>query len=61
VRLEGSISYSELTAKAGVMELRLKSLARMGMTNHLFAEPAPGFIAHSATSVALVTNTRMSD
>ncbi|RYP27843.1 hypothetical protein DL767_007491 [Monosporascus sp. MG133] len=61
VPLEGNISYSELAAKAGVSELRLKSLARMGMTNHLFAEPAPGFIAHSATSAALVTNTKFSD
>ncbi|KAI8721481.1 Methyltransf-2 domain-containing protein [Fusarium sp. LHS14.1] len=33
----------------------------MGMTNHLFAEPEPGVIAHSATSAALVTNTRFSD
>ncbi|KAB8237685.1 O-methyltransferase-domain-containing protein [Aspergillus alliaceus] len=61
VPLDGSISYSKLAAKAGVSELRLKSLARMGMTNHLFAEPAPGFIAHSATSAALVTNTKFSD
>ncbi|KAJ6143846.1 O-methyltransferase-domain-containing protein, partial [Penicillium samsonianum] len=61
VPLEGNISYAELAVKAGVSELRLKSLARMGMTNHLFAEPALGFIAHSATSAALVTNTRFSD
>jgi 6-hydroxytryprostatin B O-methyltransferase len=61
VPLEGSIAYSELASKAGVSELRLKSLARMGMTNHLFAEPAPGFFAHSATSAALVTNPRFAD
>ncbi|KAK4149314.1 S-adenosyl-L-methionine-dependent methyltransferase [Chaetomidium leptoderma] len=61
VPLEANISYSELAAEAGVSELRLKSLARMAMTNHVFAEPAPGFIAHSATSAALVTNTKMSD
>jgi 6-hydroxytryprostatin B O-methyltransferase len=61
VPLEGSIAYSELAAKAGVSELRLKPLARMGMTNHLFAEPTPGFIAHSATSAALVANPRLAD
>ncbi|KAI1826626.1 O-methyltransferase [Xylaria intraflava] len=61
VPLEGEISYSELAEKAGVSELRLKALARMGMTNHLFAEPTPGFMAHSATSAALVTNTKFSD
>jgi 6-hydroxytryprostatin B O-methyltransferase len=61
VPLEGSISYSELAAKAGVSELRLKALARMAMTNHVFAEPTPGFLAHSATSAALVSNPAMSD
>ncbi|KAI1039955.1 hypothetical protein LB505_006053 [Fusarium chuoi] len=61
VPLEGKISYTELASKAGVAELRLKTLARMGMTNHLFAEPESGFIAHSATSAALVTNNRFSD
>ncbi|PQE28730.1 bikaverin cluster-O-methyltransferase protein [Rutstroemia sp. NJR-2017a WRK4] len=61
VPLEGKISYIELASKAGVSELRLKTLARIGMTNRLFAEPEPGFIAHSATSAALVTNTRFSN
>ncbi|KAI0115703.1 O-methyltransferase [Nemania sp. FL0031] len=61
VPLEGKISYSDLANKAGVSELRLKSLARMAMTNHLFAEPMPGFIGHSATSAALVTNAKFSD
>lgn len=61
VPLEGKISYKELASKAGVSELRLKTLARMGMANRLFTEPEPGFIAHSATSAALVTNTRFSD
>jgi 6-hydroxytryprostatin B O-methyltransferase len=61
VPLEGSISYSELAAKAGVSAVRLKCLARMAMTNHVFAEPKPGFIAHSATSAALVENSKMRD
>ncbi|WZH49403.1 O-methyltransferase [Fusarium acuminatum] len=56
VPLDGRISYSELAAKAGVTEERLKSLARMAMTSSLFAEPEKGFMAHSATSAALVTN-----
>ena len=61
IPLEDKISYTELATKAGVSELRLKSLARMGMTNHLFVEPEPGYIAHSATSAALITNTKFSD
>jgi 6-hydroxytryprostatin B O-methyltransferase len=61
VPLEGSISYWELAAKAGVSEVRLRALARMAMTNHVFAEPAPGFLAHSVTSAALVTHAPASD
>ncbi|KAM0351778.1 hypothetical protein ACHAPU_002290 [Fusarium lateritium] len=56
VPLEGKISYSELSSQAGVSEERLKSLARMAMTNLLFTEPEPGFVSHSATSAALATN-----
>ncbi|KAF4953248.1 hypothetical protein FSARC_12442 [Fusarium sarcochroum] len=61
VPLKGEVSYTELAATAGVSELRLKTLARMGMTNHLFAEPTRGFMAHSATSAALVTNPKFAD
>ena len=61
VPLEGSISYSELATKAGVSAVRLKCLARMAMTNHVFAEPKPGFIAHSATSAALDENSKLRD
>ncbi|KAM0204752.1 hypothetical protein ACHAQI_009926 [Fusarium lateritium] len=56
VPLDGKISYSELATKAGVTEERLKSLARMAMTSSLFTEPEKGYMAHSATSAALVTN-----
>lgn len=61
VPLEGSISYGDLADKAGLSALRLKSLARMAMTSGIFAEPAPGFIAHSATSAALVENKGLRD
>lgn len=56
VPLDSKISYSELAAKAGVTEERLKSLARMAMTSSLFTEPVRGYMAHSITSAALVTN-----
>ncbi|KAI3340507.1 O-methyltransferase [Ustulina deusta] len=61
VPLEGKISYTDLAIEVGVSELRLKSLTRMAMMNHLFVEPVPGFIAHSATSAALVTDAKLSD
>ncbi len=46
VPLRGSISYTDLAARAGVSALRLKSLARMAMTGGIFEEPVSGFIAH---------------
>ncbi|KAK3903566.1 S-adenosyl-L-methionine-dependent methyltransferase [Staphylotrichum tortipilum] len=52
--LHGSISYTDLAMKAGVSALRLKPLARMAMTDGIFEEPAPDFIAHSAASAAMV-------
>ena len=61
VPLKGSISYPELATKAGVSVLQLKSLARMAMTDRVFTEPAPGFIAHTATSAALTEDTRQRD
>ena len=61
VPLEGSISYSELATKVGVSVLQLKSVARMAMTDRVFIETAPGFIAHTATSAALVKDTRLRD
>ncbi|OGM43332.1 hypothetical protein ABOM_008734 [Aspergillus bombycis] len=57
--LTGSMSYSDLAAKAQVPEQALKSIARMAMTNMLFTEPTPGQIAHSATSALLAANDNM--
>lgn len=54
--LYGEIAYSEVSEQAYVLEDRLKTIARMAMTSGLFAEPRPGYIAHSATSAALYSN-----
>lgn len=59
--LHGSISYADLAAKAKVSERRLKSVARMAMTNNLFSEPTANTIAHSAISALLVTNPNFFD
>ncbi|KAL7623779.1 hypothetical protein AAE478_005332 [Parahypoxylon ruwenzoriense] len=57
VPLNGSISYAELAAAAGVPEQRLKSIVRMAMTNTLFREQPDGkHISHSATSALLARN-----
>ncbi|KAI0099267.1 sterigmatocystin 8-O-methyltransferase [Nemania sp. FL0031] len=56
VPLEGTIGYEKVAAIANVSEQRLKSIARMAMTNGLFREPIPGQLAHSATSSFLTRN-----
>ncbi|KAJ5967104.1 S-adenosyl-L-methionine-dependent methyltransferase [Penicillium viridicatum] len=56
VPLTGSVSYSVVAAAANVSEKQLKTVARMVMTNHVFCEPEPDTIAHTATSALLVTN-----
>ncbi|KAM5343387.1 hypothetical protein ACJ41O_011924 [Fusarium nematophilum] len=61
VPLEGKISYAELARNAQVSESRLKSVARMAMTNGLFVESPAEHIAHSATSALLRTSQNFSD
>ncbi|KAF2171226.1 hypothetical protein M409DRAFT_50693 [Zasmidium cellare ATCC 36951] len=51
VPLEGTITYAALAASARVDEALLKRLLRSAMLSaHLFREPEPGRVAHSASS-----------
>ncbi|KAI4089578.1 MAG: hypothetical protein LQ344_005293 [Seirophora lacunosa] len=50
VPLDGEISYAHLAAKVGLAEERLRRFIRQSMTNHIFTESRPGFVAHTATS-----------
>ncbi|KAL8972203.1 MAG: hypothetical protein Q9197_002893 [Variospora fuerteventurae] len=50
VPLDGEISYADLAAKVGLAEERLRRFIRQAMTNHVFTESRPGFVAHTATS-----------
>ncbi|KAI1140753.1 S-adenosyl-L-methionine-dependent methyltransferase [Hypoxylon sp. FL0543] len=54
VPLEGTITLSQLQAKAPIDPINLTRLLRYAMTNHLFQEPKPGVIAHTAASRLLV-------
>lgn len=56
VPLDGRISYMELAAKCNVNEAQLRRMLRLGMTIHLFHEPEPGYIAHTADTRALATD-----
>ena len=59
--LHGSVPYCTVAEAANVSEARLKSVARMAMTDSLFYEASPNYIAHSATSTLLVANPNFHD
>ncbi|KAI2469740.1 S-adenosyl-L-methionine-dependent methyltransferase [Annulohypoxylon bovei var. microspora] len=54
VPLNGSITLSQLQSKTTLDPINLARLLRHAMTNHLFQEPKPGVIAHTAASRLLV-------
>ncbi|USP77426.1 hypothetical protein yc1106_04700 [Curvularia clavata] len=53
----GSISYTDLAKKAGVPIMRLRSVARMAMTEGFFFEPSATEIAHTQLSASLAADT----
>ncbi|EGD94047.1 hypothetical protein TESG_01574 [Trichophyton tonsurans CBS 112818] len=53
---DSSISYPALATAAGVSVKQLKTVARMAMTNHLFCEPEPNMVAHTATSMLIASD-----
>lgn len=48
VPLEGPISYEDLAAKCGVHQETLTRIVRRAICDHLFCEPSPGYVAHTA-------------
>lgn len=50
VPLEGDISYADIASKVNIPENRLRRFIRQAMSNHIFTEPRPGYVAHTATS-----------
>ncbi|OOF90715.1 hypothetical protein ASPCADRAFT_211898 [Aspergillus carbonarius ITEM 5010] len=61
IPLDRAVPYSEVATTANVDENRLKSVLRLAMTNRLFCEPRPGFVAHNAASALLVTSPALND
>lgn len=52
--LDGEASYADIAAKVNLPEDRVRRFIRQAMTNHIFTEPRPGFVAHTASSAAPV-------
>ncbi|KAJ9155625.1 O-methyltransferase [Pleurostoma richardsiae] len=50
VPIEGTITLTELQSKTPLDPVNLARVIRMATANHIFAEPSPGVIAHTASS-----------
>ena len=56
VSLDGEAPFEEVAQKAGMALRDFKMIVRFSMTNFIFHEPRPGFIAHTASSRVLKEN-----
>lgn len=54
IPVQGAVSYPDLASKTGTDVGQLKRALRHLMTLHVFAEPEPGCVAHTASSRRLV-------
>ncbi|PSN71812.1 sterigmatocystin 8-O-methyltransferase [Corynespora cassiicola Philippines] len=54
VPTSGSVSYDELSERSHVSKDVLQRLLRHAMTRHIFREPEPGRVSHTASSRVLV-------
>ncbi|PHH68523.1 hypothetical protein CDD82_501 [Ophiocordyceps australis] len=61
VPLDSPIALTELQAQSGMNPVTLARVLRFVMTNHIFHEPAPGFIAHTAASRVLAQDAALRD
>ncbi|KAI1410075.1 S-adenosyl-L-methionine-dependent methyltransferase [Hypoxylon sp. FL1857] len=50
----GETTFAELAATTGLNETHVRKLLRHAMTQHIFHEPRPGVVAHTAASRVLV-------
>lgn len=56
VPIDGEISFEETAQKVGMALRDFKMIVRYAMTNFIFCEPRPGYIAHTAASRVLKEN-----
>jgi hypothetical protein len=59
VPLDGEISFADVAKATGLNEQNTARITRLLMTEKIFAEPKPGYIAHSASSKLLATDEGM--
>jgi hypothetical protein len=56
-----TISFEELSDRCGLNVIDLKRLLRLVMTRHIFTEPRPGYVSHTASSRLLAENKHVRD
>ncbi|KAH7316500.1 putative O-methyltransferase [Stachybotrys elegans] len=59
VPFEGSIALTELQSKTTLDPVNVARILRHNMTNYIFCEPSPGFIAHTSASRQLAEDTAL--
>jgi hypothetical protein len=55
------VSYAEIATATGLDETNAKRIIRHAMTNRIFTEPRPGYVAHTSTSRVLRDDHAMVD
>ncbi|KAK3052831.1 hypothetical protein LTS18_012215, partial [Coniosporium uncinatum] len=61
VPLDGDISFKHLADQCSVDEQQMTRLIQRAMTFHVFHEPRPGYVAHTADSRLLVEDSTLYD
>lgn len=57
--LHAEINYSDLAQKLTLDATNLRCLVRHAMTNHIFREPRPGYVAHTSSSRLLACDAQI--
>ena len=52
-------TFAEISSASGVREPQVRRILRHAMTYHIFCEPRPGVVAHTAASKLLAENAAM--
>ncbi|KAI1212023.1 putative O-methyltransferase [Annulohypoxylon truncatum] len=61
VPIGGEITFAELAATTGLHEVHLRKILRLAIAQHIFTEPRPGVVAHSAASRLIAENKVLAD
>ncbi|KAI9729538.1 MAG: hypothetical protein M1834_006734 [Cirrosporium novae-zelandiae] len=59
--IDAEASYAEIASATGVDEVNVRRLIRHAMTNHIFKESRPGYVAHTIQSRLLAESGKMQD